>query len=354
MSQSSLRVLVVDDSAVVRQTVGAILGTQPGWSVMTAADPIFARERMSRARPDVILLDLVMPRMDGLTFLREMMREDPIPTIVFSSHAGRGSETALRALDEGAVEIIGKPSLGTRDFLNESATLLIDAVRAAAGARIGRASKRGQTVAPRAPLRAAQPARLVAFGASAGGTEALREILEAMPADAPPILVVQHMPEQYTRAFAARLDASCQIRVKEAEEGDRVVPGLALIAPGNRHLLLSRSGAELLVKLSDSPRVSRHRPSVDVLFGSVAQVMGADSVGVILTGMGADGARGLLELRRQGGHTIAQDEQTSVVFGMPREAMALGAVEEVRPLGEIASAVLAQAGPMMESGEGNW
>lgn len=345
MSRSALRVLVVDDSAVVRQTVGAILGTQPGWSVMTAADPIFARERMSRARPDVILLDLVMPRMDGLTFLREVMREDPIPTIVFSSHAGRGSETALRALDEGAVEIIGKPSLGTRDFLNESATLLIEAVRAAAGARIGRASKRGQTVAPRASLRAAQRARrLVAFGASAGGTEALREILEAMPADAPPILVVQHMPAPYTRAFAARLDASCRIRVKEAEEGDRVVPGLALIAPGNRHLLLSRSGAEILVKLSDSPRVSRHRPSVDVLFGSVAQVMGADSVGVILTGMGADGARGLLELRRQGGHTIAQDEQTSVVFGMPREAMALGAVEEVRPLGEIASAVLAQAG----------
>jgi two-component system chemotaxis response regulator CheB len=305
---------------------------------------------MERFRPDVVILDLEMPRMDGLTFLKKLMAEDPIPVVVCSAHTGKGTSAALRALDEGAVEVLAKPRLGVRDFLWESSMLFLDAVRAAAEA--GRGSKWARRRHAAAPPRAPKPApakavhaapaadTLVAIGASTGGTEALREVLEAMPADAPGIVVVQHMPEGFTRAFAERLDQICVIDVKEAAAGDQVRPGRALIAPGDQHLRVHRGGGGYVVELNREPLVSRHRPSVDVLFRSVAAAAGARAVGVIMTGMGADGASGLLEMKRAGAATIAQDEASSVVFGMPKEAIARGAVDEVVPLSRIREAIL--------------
>jgi two-component system chemotaxis response regulator CheB len=342
----ALHVLVVDDSAVVRQTLGAILAQARGISVATASDPLIAMEKMRSARPDVIVLDLELPRMDGLTFLRRLMSEDPVPVVVCSGIAQRGTEAALNAIDEGAVEVIAKPSLGVRGFLEESAVMLVDSIRAAALARLPRSrrkpgpSRAGVVTPVRKPSLTITTDKVVAIGASTGGTEALRAILGAMPPDAPGIVVVQHMPEVFTRTFAERLDRLCRIEVKEAAEGDRVRSGRALIAPGNRHTRLVRTGAHYAVEVGDGPLVSRHRPSVDVLFRSVARAAGPNALGVILTGMGDDGADGLGDMRRAGAATIAQDERTCVVFGMPKEAIERGAVDEVVGLSSIPTEIL--------------
>ncbi len=353
--RARLQVLVVDDSAVVRQVLSAVLSQEPGIVVTTAADPVIAIEKMQRARPDVILLDLEMPRMDGLTFLRKIMAEDPIPVIICSGATGEGTEAAFRAIEEGAVEIVKKPEVGVKEFLHESALILIEAVRGAARARL--LPRRPQRpVQPRLtadavlpPLHKPMPAiateRIVAIGASTGGTEALRSVLEAMEPAAPGIVIVQHMPEAFTAAFARRLDQSCRIRVKEAANGDQVVAGQALIAPGNRHTMLVRRGKNYTVEVADGPLVSRHRPSVDVLFRSVALAAGPNAVGVIMTGMGDDGADGLLEMKRAGAATIAQDESTCVVFGMPKEAIDRGAVDEIVALPRIPSAIMKRVGP---------
>jgi len=345
---------VVDDSAVVRQVLTSILSPTRGMTVAAAADPLIAMEKMKRIRPDVILLDLEMPRMDGLSFLRKVMAEDPIPVVVCSGLAGPGTEAGLRALEEGAVEIVTKPKLGVKGFLEESATILVDAVRAAAHARLRTRRPHPRPTFPPSGRPPVSPAagsaalrvttdKVVAIGASTGGTEALRELLQGLPPDAPGVVIVQHMPEVFTRAFADRLARICRVEVKEAADGDRVIEGRALIAPGNRHLRLHRSGAHYAVEVADGPLVCRHRPSVDVLFRSVAQSAGPNAVGVILTGMGSDGAEGLLEMRRAGAATLAQDEATCVVFGMPREAIAAGAVDEVLPLPRIAAAMLERA-----------
>jgi two-component system chemotaxis response regulator CheB len=347
-STADLHVMIVDDSAVVRQGLTALLSREPGITVTVAGDPLIALDKMQRDRPDVIVLDLEMPRMDGLTFLRKLMTEDPLPVVVCSALTGQGTEAALRAMEEGAVEVVTKPKLGVRQFLAESRVTFIDTLRAAAAARPWWRT-RAPEPAPRAdPVHARQhvlPSRLttdkvVAIGASTGGTEALRFLLQSMPPDAPGLVIVQHMPEGFTRAFAQRLNEQCRIEVKEAADGDRVLEGRALIAPGNRHLSVARSGAHYVVKLTDGPLVSRHRPSVDVLFRSVAEAAGPSAVGVILTGMGDDGARGLLEMKRGGAATLAQDEATCVVFGMPREALALGAADEIVPLPHIPQAIL--------------
>jgi two-component system chemotaxis response regulator CheB len=358
---SRKRVLIVDDSAVVRQTLAAILSDHPGLEVSgAAADPFQAAEHIKRSVPDVVVLDVEMPRMDGITFLRRLMAQRPIPVVICSTLVGDGSDTFLAALDAGAVDIILKPDLSTRLRLEESRVAIQDVVHAAAhvdpsrwrpggrGPGAGAAPRAGGT-AGLVPAKARQSGggamlrtteRIVAIGASTGGTEALRIVLEAMPADAPPILIVQHMPEMFTRRFAERLDTLCAIDVKEAEAGDSVLPGRALIAPGARHMVLMRSGANYRVDLHDGPLVNRHRPSVDVLFRSVADRAGRNAVGVIMTGMGSDGADGLLEMRLAGAQTLGQDERTSTVYGMPAEAMRRGAVEAQCPLPEIAARVL--------------
>jgi two-component system chemotaxis response regulator CheB len=350
-----LYVLIVDDSAVVRESVSAVLSKEPGVTVMTAADPLIAMVKMQRQRPDVILLDLEMPRMGGITFLKTIMNENPIPVVVCSAYVGAdaGAALAIEALEAGAVDVLSKPQIGVREFLHESAVTLIDTVRAAARANVDirhprltsaspQALKAGSTVSRRAePSRAAVSEKIIAIGASTGGTEALRIVLEAMPVDSPGMVIVQHMPEGFTAAFAARLNATCKISVKEASQGDLVVQGGALIAPGNRHLLVRR-GPRYYTEVIDGPLVSRHKPSVDVLFQSIAQVAGANAVGVILTGMGDDGAQGLLEMKNAGALTIAQDKQSCVVFGMSKEAIARGAVCRTVDLHEIAPTVLNQ------------
>ncbi len=350
--QRPLHVLVVDDSAVIRQITSAILSREDGISVTTAPDPIVAMDKMTRVRPDVIVLDLEMPRMDGLTFLHKIMTEDPIPVVVCSSFTAAGTEAAVLAMEEGAVEIVTKPKLGLREFFEESAVVFVDAVRGASRARLAIPSSAGRSAPPKAPADVVIPPvhtlrrraeTVVAVGASTGGTDALREVLCALPADAPGLVIVQHMPERFTKALADRLNRLCRIEVREAQHGDRVTAGRALIAPGNRHLTLANRGSFYTVEVTDGPLVSRHRPSVDVLFRSVAQVAGPNAVGVIMTGMGDDGAQGMVELKRSGASTIAQDEATSVVFGMPGEAIARGAVDDVLPLGAIAAAVLRRA-----------
>jgi two-component system, chemotaxis family, protein-glutamate methylesterase/glutaminase len=351
MNGNDLHVLVVDDSAMVRQVMQAILGTDRRINVRAAADPLIAWGKMQKEPVDVVITDLEMPRMDGLTFIRKIMAEMPTPVVVCSGLAARGTELALRALEEGAVEVITKPKVGVRDFLHESAVTLLDAVWSAAQAQI---KPRPRLVVAAAPRMVADPAvprngklngagahsKVIAVGASTGGTEALRVFLTALPTNCPPVVIVQHMPEVFTRAFAERLNQDCSIEVQEACDGDRLRTGLALIAPGNRHMLVNRNGEELVVQVVDGPQVSRHRPSVDVLFRSVAASVGAKAVGVIMTGMGDDGAQGLGEMKAAGAATIAQDEASCVVFGMPREAISRGAVNAVVPLEEIANAAL--------------
>ena len=342
---------MVDDSAVVRQVMAAVLSQEPGLNVTVASDPIIAMEKMTRVRPDVILLDLEMPRMDGLTFLRKIMSEDPIPVVVCSALAYPGTEIALRAIDEGAVDVITKPTVGLKGFLYESAILLIDTIRSASHARLRRRGLPAhlpdtrQTALPMLPNREEPGLRIttdkvVVIGASTGGTEALQMLLESMPPDAPGLVIVQHMPEVFTKAFAQRLDTTCKIEVKEAVDGDRVMQGRALIAPGNYHTLLRRSGGHYVVEVKSGPLVCRHRPSVDALFRTAAQAAGSNAIGVIMTGMGNDGAEGLLEMKKAGAWTIAQDEASCVVFGMPKEAIGLGAVEEVCSLPRIPATIL--------------
>ena len=344
----------MDDSASVRQTLKEVLESDPGIAVIaTAADPYIAVERIKQEVPDVITLDVEMPRMDGITFLDKLMSQCPVPVVICSTLTEKGSATALAALEMGAVEIITKPKLGTRQYLEESRIRICDAVKSAAQVRVKahRAAAAPIRVSPKLTAdamlaRSASHAmiqttgKVVAVGASTGGTEALRQLLEALPADAPGIVIVQHMPEKFTASFAERLNQLCRITVKEAAEGDSVVRGQALIAPGNKHLLLKRSGARYYVEVRDGPLVSRHRPSVDVLFRSTARYAGKNAIGIIMTGMGDDGARGLLELKQAGAFTIAQDEASSVVFGMPAEAIKLGGVDSVLPLHMISSEVV--------------
>lgn len=351
--KKKIQVLIIDDSAVVRQVLTEIISSDPELEVQaTAADPFIAAERMKTAVPDVITLDVEMPRMDGISFLQKLMSQHPIPVVMCSSLTLKGSETAFRALESGAVDIIEKPRLGTRQFLEESRLRICDALKAASKARLKEIPEGRRNVAPKLTADAvmARPASLamiqttekvVVVGASTGGTEALRVFLAALPADSPGIVIVQHMPEYFTSAFAKRLDGLCRISVKEAASNDTVVRGRALIAPGNRHIILKRSGARYYVEVKDGPLVCRHRPSVDVLFRSAARYAGKNAVGVIMTGMGDDGARGVLELKEAGAVTIAQDEATSVVFGMPQEAIKTGAVDRILPLQAIAGEVVA-------------
>jgi two-component system chemotaxis response regulator CheB len=342
-----IRVLVVDDSALMRQALSALLARDPGIEVVgVAPDPYVARQKILQLDPDVLTLDVEMPRMDGVSFLEKLMRAHPMPVVMVSSLTEAGCATTLRALELGAVDFVTKPRLDLRERLPEVAAEVIDKVKAAAGARLrqpvsavpGAGTGPAPPPAREAMLKTTQ--QIIAVGASTGGTEALKAFLLAMPADCPPILIVQHMPEKFTKAFADRLDALCPLRVSEAHDGDRVLAGHALIAPGNHHMRLTREGAVYAVRIADEPPVNRHRPSVDVLFASCADAAGGNAIGVIMTGMGDDGARGLLAMRRAGARTLAQDEATCVVFGMPREAIALGAAERVLPLEQLAGAAL--------------
>jgi two-component system chemotaxis response regulator CheB len=338
-----IKVLIVDDSALIRQLLTEILSRDPALEVVgTAPNPLVAREKVLRLEPDVITLDVEMPQMDGLTFLEKLMRAHPIPVVMISSLTERGCDTTLRALELGAVDFVTKPRIDVADGTVQLADEIVEKVKAAARARVGMPRRRADhpptPLASRGLLKTTH--KVVAMGASTGGTEALREVLEPLPADTPGIVMVQHMPEKFTRSFAARLDSLCHVRVKEAEDGDRILPGHALLAPGNYHMEVVRSGAEYHVRVFQGDPVNRHRPSVDVLFRSCAQRLGANVVGVILTGMGADGARGLLEMREAGARTIAQDEASSVVFGMPKEAIAMGGAEEVSSLTAIPARIL--------------
>jgi len=337
MEKKKIRVLVVDDSASVRQTLTKIFEAAPDIEVMAAAgDPFVAVQRIQDEIPDVILLDVEMPRMDGITFLRKIMAQKPIPTILCST-----------LLETGADTFVLKPRVDTKQFLMESQVRLWDAVRAASRVSFKGARPLSHKVQKKLTADVIMPApvasktllrtteQIVCIGASTGGTESLREVLTALAPDSPGIVIVQHMPEKFTAAFARRLDGLCQVDVKEAEDGDQVIPGRVLIAPGNRHMLLQRSGARYHVSIKDGPLVSRHRPSVDVLFRSAAQYAGSNALGIIMTGMGDDGAKGLLEMKKAGAVTIAQNEETCVVFGMPKEAIALGAADRAIPLSSI-------------------
>ena len=345
------RVLIIDDSASVRQAMTALLGADPEIEVIGAAsDPFAAAQKMREEAPDVITLDVEMPRMDGITFLRKLMAQRPTPVVMCSSLTEAGSETLMQALEAGAVDVILKPKIGVADHLTESAERIRDVVKGAAKARLG--ARRPSMViekkltadavlAPPSHRAMAKTTEVVAcLGASTGGTESLREVLQALPANAPGIVIVQHMPAGFTASFAKRLNSLCEVEVKEAQDGDPVLRGHVLIAPGDRHMLLERQGARYHVSVRDGPAVSRHRPSVDVLFRSAARSAGANAIGVIMTGMGDDGAQGLGEMRQAGAMTIAQDEATSVVFGMPREAIRRGAAQKVAPLEHLAREIL--------------
>ena len=356
-----IRVMIVDDAAVVRQTIREILEREPDIEVIgAAADPLFALDKMKQDWPDVITLDVEMPRMDGVSFLRKIMAERPTPVIICSSLAEQGAETTLQALEAGAFGILTKPKMGVKQFLADAASDLVATVRAAARANLRNLGQRpatgaaAATVAPKltadailAAARAAPSAMakttegVVAIGTSTGGTLALETVLTALPAVCPGMVIVQHMPEKFTAMFASRLDSICKIEVREAQSGDRVIPGRALIAPGGRHMLLKRSGAQYIVEVVDGPLVNRHKPSVDVLFRSVAQIAGRNALGIIMTGMGDDGARGLVEMHTAGARTVAQDEASCVVYGMPKEAVRLGAVDKSVPLEAIAREILA-------------
>ncbi len=351
---AQIKVLLVDDSAVVRQVLTANLSRDPGITVIGAvADPIFAMTRMRTQWPDVIVLDVEMPRMDGITFLKKLMSERPTPVVICSSLTAKGAETTMQALAAGAVSIITKPTMGLKQFLQEDSENLIAAVKAAARANVRRLSAAvpvqvkltADAILPAALTAMAETTdRIVAIGTSTGGTQALEVVLTALPRVCPGIVIVQHMPEKFTAAFAARLNGLCQIEVREAVNGDRVIPGRALIAQGGRHMLLKRSGAQYHVEIVDGPLVTRHRPSVDVLFRSVAKCAGKNALGIIMTGMGDDGARGLKEMFDMGARTLGQDEESCVVYGMPKEAFKLGGVNRELPLGRIAYEIVAYGG----------
>ncbi|MGY4303380.1 two-component system chemotaxis response regulator CheB [Bradyrhizobium sp. USDA 4369] len=358
MASQKVSVLIVDDSAAVRQILTSILGEDPEIEIMaTASDPYAAARCLEAQLPDVILLDINMPRMDGITFLRKIMAQHPIPVIICSSLTDEGSELMFEACEAGAVDIIPKPRIDTRQALLECSTRLRDAVKSAAGAKVRWRPQRKTVVEKRLTADAIIPPpvagrahrkteRIVCIGVSTGGTEALNDVLEVLPPNCPGILIVQHMPPGFTAAFARRLNGICRIQVKEAEDGEPVQQGCAYIAPGARHMLLQRVGARYAVAIKDGPPVSRHRPSADVLFRSAAQHAGSNALGIIMTGMGDDGARGLLEMRKLGAATRAQDEESCVVFGMPKEAIARGAVEKVISLNQIPREIMlwSQAG----------
>jgi two-component system chemotaxis response regulator CheB len=355
---SRIKVMIVDDSAVVRQVLVELLGADPGIEVTAAvADPLFAMQRMKNQWPDVIMLDVEMPRMDGVTFLRKIMQERPTPVVICSTLTEAGAPTTIEALAAGAVTFITKPKIGLKQFLNEAAHELTTAVRAAARANVKRLAARSEgftasmSVKPKnsadvilAPASERAMTRttehVVAIGCSTGGTQALQEVLTALPSVCPGVVIVQHMPPTFTGAFARRLDGLCKITVKEAQTNDRVTPGTALIAPGGKHLLLQRSGAQYYVEVREGPPVNRHCPSVDVLFRSVAKAAGRNALGIIMTGMGDDGARGLKEMRTAGASTVAQDEESCVVFGMPKEAIRMDAVDRILSLNELPRAIL--------------
>jgi len=352
---SRIKVLIVDDSAVVRQVLTANLSRDPGINVIgTASDPLFAMTKMQTEWPDVIVLDVEMPRMDGITFLKKLMAERPTPVVICSSLTEKGAETTMQALAAGAVSIVTKPKVGLKQFLQDDSEGLVSAVKAAAIANLRRLAASASSVQAKLTADAILPAsfhamaettdRVVAIGTSTGGTQALEVVLTALPRVCPGIVIVQHMPEKFTGAFSSRLNNLCQIEVKEAVNGDRVLPGRALIAQGGLHMLLKRSGAQYHVEIVDGPPVSRHRPSVDVLFRSVAKCAGKNALGIIMTGMGDDGARGLKEMHDMGASTLGQDEDSCVVYGMPKEAAKLGAVGRELPLDRIAYEIVAYGG----------
>jgi two-component system, chemotaxis family, protein-glutamate methylesterase/glutaminase len=337
-----IKVVVVDDSALVRSLLTEIINRAGDMScVGAAADPLAAREVIKATSPDVITLDVEMPRMDGLDFLERLMRLRPTPVVMISTLTERGADVTLRALELGAVDFVSKPKIGVADGLRQLAADVTQKIRAAAQATVRAApAPSAATAAPKAVLPAIgrlSTEKLICIGASTGGTEATKEVLASLPADAPAVVITQHMPPGFTRSYAARLDGLCRIRVKEAEDGERLLPGHAYIAPGGLHLAVERSGANYVARVRDGEPVNRHKPSVDVLFRSAAQVAGQNALGVMLTGMGADGASAMKVLRDAGAFNVAQDEATCVVFGMPREAIAAGAVHEVLPLHRIAA-----------------
>jgi two-component system chemotaxis response regulator CheB len=342
------KVLIVDDSALIRSVMKEIINSQPDMEVVGAApDPLVARELIKQTHPDVLTLDVEMPKMDGLDFLEKLMRLRPMPVVMVSSLTERGSEITMRALELGAVDFVTKPKISIQHGMLEYTELITEKIRTAARARVKAAPPRqpagsAQAAASLPPLRnpLTSSEKLIIIGASTGGTEAIKEFLLQMPSDCPGILITQHMPEGFTRSFAKRLDSLCRISVSEAAGDERILPGHAYIAPGHSHLLLARSGANYVTRLDQGPPVNRHRPSVDVLFRSAAACAGKNAVGVILTGMGKDGAQGMLEMKHAGAYNFAQDEASCVVFGMPREAIAVGAADEVGPLSELPARVL--------------
>jgi len=349
MGNRKLKVLVIDDSALIRSVMKEIIDREKDMECVGAApDPLVAREMIKDLNPDVLTLDVEMPKMDGLDFLERLMRLRPMPVLMVSTLTERGSDITFRALELGAVDFVSKPKLDIARGMEEYAIEITDKIRAAAQARVRKfgdgpvvsEKHSADAILPSVAGRFSSTEKLIIIGASTGGTEAIREILMKLPADAPGILVTQHMPEHFTKSFADRLDSLCKISVKEAENNERILPGHAYIAPGHSHLLLKRSGANYMTKLDQGELVNRHRPSVDVLFRSAANVAGANALGVILTGMGKDGVQGMLEMKKAGSHTIAQDEASCVVFGMPKEAIAAGAVSEVLPLQNIARRTL--------------
>lgn len=352
-----IKVFIIDDSALARHLLTEILESDPQIKVIgTAADPYIAVKKLRKEAPDVITLDIEMPRMDGITFLRKLMSQHPLPVVVISGLTRKSSEMAMKALELGAVEVMHKPHMNDIEGFEEVRIRLIDRIKAASLSRVSRKNQENQKVQkiqhrvipvvpkftadvilpPRITVNAPKTTeKIIAIGASTGGTEAIRELLSPLPADMPGMVIVQHMPEVFTKSFAHRLDQLCALSIKEAEHGDAVIRGIVLIAPGNKHMILKRTGNRYRVEIVDGPLVSRHRPAVDVLFRSVARDAGKNSIGIILTGMGDDGARGLLEMKQAGGHTIAQDEKSCVVFGMPKEAIKLDAADKILPLDQI-------------------
>lgn len=358
---SKVKVLIVDDSAVVRKVLSDVFNSAPGIDLIgVAADPIFAMQKMEKEWPDVIVLDIEMPRMDGITFLKKLMKERPTPVVICSTLTEKGAETTMSAMSAGAIDIVTKPKVGLKAYLQEQRNVLVDTVKSAAAARVSKLARPGNAdkesvLAPKTAPKLSADAVLsppsstsliktteavIAIGTSTGGTQALEQILTKLPRVSPGIVIVQHMPEKFTTAFAARLNGLCEIQVNEAKDNERVTTGKALIAPGGKHMLLKRSGAQYYVEVSDGPLVSRHRPSVDVLFRSVTKTAGKNALGIIMTGMGDDGANGMAEMHAAGAETIAQDEATCVVFGMPKEAIARACVDKIIPLDDIPAQIM--------------